>query len=164
MLGFLSVVLTLSPPIRYSTSVSPQAVIALEHLRHTIATDRALAPLLDATLALCRALPGERGPDLLPATATELKDAADFFNWEAGDTLGSKQLAADDQWVGWSAIDSAELDSRLDHVHRLDAARREGASERADHKGLRCCQRRAIQLEVEEVGQCERHRGGTRGL
>ena len=46
---------------------------------------------------------------------------------EASETLIAKQLAGDQERVGRATGGRAQLDPRLDHVHRLDANRREAA-------------------------------------
>ena len=83
--------------------VSPPTVASSRHLAETLQSlDHALetlqpgasaaggdpAPLVNACLAVCRALPGAQGVAAIPEDAVMLREAAAFFDWESADGLG----------------------------------------------------------------------------
>ena len=85
-----------APPL---TPPSPAAVTgALLQLERAVHAGGGHTPLVDACLAVCRALPGERGAAALPADARELGEATAFFDWEEGDTLCPLPIVG-----GWKA-------------------------------------------------------------
>ena len=83
--------------------VTPPTVTSSRHLAETLQSlDHALetlqpsvsavggdpAPLVNACLAVCRALPGAQGVAAIPEDAVMLREAAAFFDWENADGLG----------------------------------------------------------------------------
>ena len=81
--------------------VTPPTAVSSRHLAETLQSlDLALetlrgdaaggdpAPLVNACLAVCRALPGAQGDAAIPEDAVILREAAAFFDWESADELG----------------------------------------------------------------------------
>ena len=80
--------------------VTPPTAVSSRHLAETLQSlDHALetrgdaaggdpAPLVNACLAVCRALPGAQGNAAIPEDAVMLREAAAFFDWESADELG----------------------------------------------------------------------------
>ena len=82
--------------------VTPPTAVSSRHLAETLQSlDHALetpqrgdaaggdpAPLVNACLAVCRALPGAQGDAAIPEDAVMLREAAAFFDWESADELG----------------------------------------------------------------------------
>ena len=80
--------------------VTPPTAVSSHHLAETLQSlDHALetrgdaaggdpAPLVNACLAVCRALPGAQGDAAIPEDAVMLREAAAFFDWESADELG----------------------------------------------------------------------------
>ena len=81
--------MSLPPP-----AIAHPAVAPLRRLEQRLVEDAPPAgALVDASLAVCWALPGERR-SALPRDARELAEAAAFFDWENGDTLGQHLFSA----------------------------------------------------------------------
>jgi hypothetical protein len=82
--------------------VTPPTVVSSRHLAETLQSlDHALetlqpgataggdpAPLVNACLAVCRALPGAQGVAAIPEDAAMLREAAAFFDWDNADGIG----------------------------------------------------------------------------
>ena len=113
--AFAAAHLCVSQPLAQPTRASPAATAALDRLQYTLSNGWSLDPLIDATLDVCRAIPGEQGLDVLPASAAELREAAAFFNWADGSTLGQHlfDVALWDDALETMARAVAEDDSNL---------------------------------------------------
>ena len=83
---------------------------------------------IDACLDVCHALPGASGAATIPSCAAELNEAAAFFDWDHGDSLGQHLFNAElwDDAVEALALAGSSSDERL----LLDAAAAIAASAR----------------------------------
>ncbi|EOD27330.1 hypothetical protein EMIHUDRAFT_114692 [Emiliania huxleyi CCMP1516] len=101
---------SLPPP-----AIAHPAVAPLRRLEQRLVDDVPPAEaLVDASLAVCWALPGERR-SALPRNARELAEAAAFFDWENGDTLGQHLFSASlwDDAIEALARAAAEVDAAV---------------------------------------------------
>ena len=123
--------------------VAPPTVASSRHLAETLQSlDHALetlqpgvsaaggdpAPLVNACLAVCRALPGAQGVAAIPEDAVMLREAAAFFDWENADGLGQHLFDASLWDDALEALASAV--SRADCELAVEAAAAVAASAR----------------------------------
>ena len=123
--------------------VTPPTVVSSRHLAESLRSlDHALetlqpgvsaaggdpAPLVNACLAVCRALPGAQGVAAIPEDAAMLREAAAFFDWENADGLGQHLFDASLWDDALEALASAV--SRADCELAVEAAAAVAASAR----------------------------------
>ena len=81
-----------TPPTAVSSRHLAETLQSLDHALETLQRGDAAggdpAPLVNACLAVCRALPGAQGDAAIPEDAVMLREAAAFFDWESADELG----------------------------------------------------------------------------
>ena len=81
-----------TPPTAVSSRHLAETLQSLDHALETLQRGDAAggdpAPLVNACLAVCRALPGAQGGAAIPEDAVMLREAAAFFDWESADELG----------------------------------------------------------------------------